>query len=113
MRFTNFGLTTLKEIPAEAEIVSHQLMLRAGLIRRLASGLFTWMPLGLRVLRKVENVVREEMDRTGALELVMPAVQPAVVGDLLPMHNRRCRRLFRHPPAIVELDNKTLPVPEK
>jgi prolyl-tRNA synthetase len=77
MRFTNFGLTTLKEIPAEAEIVSHQLMLRAGLIRRLASGLFTWMPLGLRVLRKVENVVREEMDRAGALELVMPAIQPA------------------------------------
>ncbi len=77
MRFTNFGLTTLKEIPSEAEIVSHQLMLRAGLIRRLASGLFTWMPLGLRVLRKVENVVREEMDRAGALELVMPAIQPA------------------------------------
>jgi prolyl-tRNA synthetase len=67
MRFTNFGLTTLKEIPAEAEIVSHQLMLRAGLIRRLASGLFTWMPLGLRVLRKVEKIVREEMDRAGAL----------------------------------------------
>ncbi len=59
MRFTNFGLTTLKEIPAEAEIVSHQLMLRAGLIRRLASGLFTWMPLGLRVLRKVEMIVHE------------------------------------------------------
>jgi len=77
MRFTQFGLTTLKEIPAEAEIVSHQLMLRAGLIRRLASGLFTWMPLGLRVLRKVEKIVREEMDRAGALELIMPAVQPA------------------------------------
>lgn len=77
MRFTEFGLTTLKEIPAEAEIVSHQLMLRACLIRRLASGLFTWMPLGLRVLRKVENIVREEMDRAGALEVVMPAVQPA------------------------------------
>jgi len=77
MRFTNFGLTTLKEIPAEAEIISHQLMLRAGLIRRLASGLFTWMPLGLRVLRKVEKIVREEMDRAGALELLMPAVQPA------------------------------------
>ena len=59
MRFTNFGLTTLKEIPAEAEIVSHQLMLRAGLIRRLASGLFTWMPLGLRVLRKVEKILAE------------------------------------------------------
>ena len=77
MRYSEFGLTTLKEVPAEAEIVSHQLMLRAGLIRRLASGLFTWMPLGLRVLRKVERVVREEMDRAGALELLMPAVQPA------------------------------------
>ncbi len=77
MRYTEFGLTTLKETPAEAEIVSHQLMLRAGLIRRLASGLFTWMPLGLRVLRKVERIVREEMDKAGALELLMPAVQPA------------------------------------
>ncbi|MGB5256537.1 MAG: hypothetical protein WBN44_04730, partial [Woeseiaceae bacterium] len=77
MRFSRFGLTTLKEVPAEAEIVSHQLMLRAGLIRRLASGLFTWMPLGLRILRKVETVVREEMDRAGALELLMPAVKPA------------------------------------
>jgi prolyl-tRNA synthetase len=77
MRFTKFGLTTLKEVPADAEIVSHQLMLRAGLIRRLASGLFTWMPLGLRVMRKVEAIVREEMDRAGALELLMPAVQPA------------------------------------
>ena len=77
MRFTEFGLTTLKEVPAEAEIVSHQLMLRAGLIRRLTSGIFTWMPIGLRVLRKVEAIVREEMDRAGALELLMPAVQPA------------------------------------
>ena len=77
MRFTDLNLTTLKESPAEAEIISHQLMLRAGLIRRLASGLFTWMPLGMRVLRKVERVVREEMDRAGALELLMPAVQPA------------------------------------
>ena len=77
MRFSEFGLSTLKEIPAEAEIVSHQLMLRAGLIRRLASGLFTWMPLGLRVVRKIEHIVREEMDRAGALEVLMPAVQPA------------------------------------
>lgn len=77
MRFSQFGLTTLKEVPADAEIISHKLMLRAGLIRRLASGLFTWMPLGLRVLRKVEAVIREEMDRAGALELLMPAVQPA------------------------------------
>ncbi|RZV37656.1 MAG: proline--tRNA ligase [Chromatiales bacterium] len=77
MRFSEFALTTLKEVPAEAEIVSHKLMLRAGLIRRLSSGLFTWMPLGLRVLRIVESVVREEMDRAGALELLMPTVQPA------------------------------------
>ena len=77
MRFTRFGLTTLRDTPSEAEIVSHQLMLRAGLIRRLSSGLFTWMPLGLRVLRKVERIVREEMDKTGALEVIMPAVQPA------------------------------------
>jgi prolyl-tRNA synthetase len=77
MRFSEFPLTTLKEVPAEAEIVSHQLMLRAGLIRRLASGLFSWMPLGLRVLRRVEAVVREEMNRAGALELLMPAIQPA------------------------------------
>ncbi len=77
MRFTEFGLTTLRDTPSEAEIISHQLMLRAGLIRRLASGLFTWMPLGLRILRKVEAIVREEMDRAGALELIMPAVQPA------------------------------------
>ena len=77
MRFSEFGLTTLKEVPAEAEIVSHQLMLRAGLIRRLASGLFTWMPIGVRVLRKIENIVREEMDRAGAHELLMPSVHPA------------------------------------
>ena len=77
MLYSQFGLTTLKEIPAEAELLSHQLMLRAGLIRRLSSGLFTWMPLGLRVLRKVEAIVREEMNRAGALELLMPAVQPA------------------------------------
>ena len=77
MRFSEFGLTTLKEVPADAEIVSHQLMLRAGLIRRLASGLFTWMPIGIRVLRKVEAIVREEMDRAGALELLMPSVHPA------------------------------------
>jgi prolyl-tRNA synthetase len=77
MRFTRFGLTTLRDIPSEAEIISHQLMLKAGLIRRLSSGLFTWMPIGLRVLRKVEAIVREEMNNAGALELLMPAVQPA------------------------------------
>ncbi len=77
MRVSQFFISTLKEAPAEAELVSHKLMLRAGLIKRLASGLYTWMPLGLRVLRKVEAIVREEMDRSGAVELLMPAVQPA------------------------------------
>ncbi|HEB78129.1 MAG TPA: proline--tRNA ligase [Methylothermaceae bacterium] len=77
MRTSQFPLYTLRETPSDAEIVSHQLMLRAGLIRKLAAGLYTWLPLGLRVLRKVEQVVREEMDRAGALELLMPALQPA------------------------------------
>jgi prolyl-tRNA synthetase len=77
MRISRFFLSTSKEAPAEAELVSHRLMLRAGLIRRLGSGLYTWMPLGLRVLRKVEAIVREEMDRAGAVELLMPAVIPA------------------------------------
>ncbi|MGH8852379.1 MAG: proline--tRNA ligase, partial [Casimicrobiaceae bacterium] len=77
MRLSQFFLTTLKEAPAEAELASHRLMLRAGMIKRLAAGIYTWMPLGLRVLRKVEAVVREEMNRAGAIELLMPVVQPA------------------------------------
>ena len=77
MRTSQFPLQTVKETPADAEIASHQLMLRAGMIRRLAAGLYTWLPLGLRVLRKVERIVRDEMDRAGALEVLMPAVQPA------------------------------------
>ena len=77
MRVSQFPLSTTKETPADAEIASHQLMLRAGMIRRVAAGLYTWLPLGLKVLRKVEQVVREEMDRSGAVELLMPTVQPA------------------------------------
>src|SRR5207249_7092136 len=77
MRVSRFFLSTLKEAPAEAELVSHRLMLRAGMIKRLAAGIYTWMPLGLRVLRKVEAIVREEMNRAGAIELLMPVVQPA------------------------------------
>ena len=77
MRISKYPLSTIKETPNDAEVVSHQLMLRAGLIRRLGSGLYTWMPLGLRVLRKVEKIVRDEMDKAGALEVLMPAVQPA------------------------------------
>ncbi len=77
MRASQYLIATQKETPAEAEIISHQLMLRAGMIRKLASGLYTWLPLGLRVLRKVERIVREEMDRSGAMEVLMPVVQPA------------------------------------
>src|SRR5689334_25181025 len=77
MRASRYFLATLKEAPADAELVSHKLMLRAGRIRRLAGGTYTWLPMGLRVVRKVEAIVREEMNRAGALELFMPAVQPA------------------------------------
>jgi len=77
MRASQLLIATLKEVPADAEVVSHQLMLRAGMIRRLTSGLYTWLPVGLRTLRKVERIVREEMDRAGAQEVLMPAVQPA------------------------------------
>ena len=77
MRASKFFISTLKEAPSEAEVISHQLMLRAGLIKRLTSGVYTWMPLGLRVLRRVETIIREEMNRSGGIELSMPAVQPA------------------------------------
>ncbi|MCZ6470269.1 MAG: proline--tRNA ligase [Gammaproteobacteria bacterium] len=77
MKASRFHLATLKETPVDAEIVSHQLMLRAGMIRRLASGIYSWMPIGLMILRKVEKIVREEMNKAGALEVLMPAVQPA------------------------------------
>jgi len=77
MRTSQYLLATLKETPADAEITSHQLMLRAGMIRRLASGLYTWLPLGLKVLRKVEAIVREEMNAVGAVEIMMPLIQPA------------------------------------
>ena len=122
MRYSQFGLTTLKEIPTEAELVSHQLMLRAGLIRRLASGLFTWMPIGLRVLRKVEAIVREEMNRAGALELLMPAVHPAELwkesgrweeyGPLLLRMTDRAEREFcfgpTHEEVITDIARKEL-----
>jgi prolyl-tRNA synthetase len=77
MRTSQYLLSTLKETPADAEVISHQLMLRAGMIRKLASGLYTWLPTGLRVLKKVENIVREEMNNAGAIEVCMPVVQPA------------------------------------
>ena len=100
MRLSQFHLSTSKETPAEAEVASHKLMLKAGMIRKLAAGLYTWSPLGLRVLRKVESVVREEMQSAGAIELLMPAVQPKELweetgrwekfgGQLLKMQDRK------------------------
>src|SRR5271169_4571271 len=77
MRLSQYPIPTLKEVPADAEVISHQLMLRAGMIRRLAAGLYVWLPMGLRTLRKVEQIVREEMNRAGALEMCMPTIQPA------------------------------------
>jgi prolyl-tRNA synthetase len=99
MRLSQYPLTTLKETPAGAEIVSHQLMLRAGLIHRLASGLYSWMPMGLRVARKVEQVVREEMDRAGGLELLMPMVQP---GELW----RESGRWSKYGPELLRLTDR-------
>ncbi|MDX1599279.1 MAG: proline--tRNA ligase [Marinobacter sp.] len=102
MRASRFLIATQKETPADAEVISHQLMLRAGMIRKLASGLYTWLPMGLRTLRKVERIVREEMDKSGAQEVLMPAVQPAELwqesgrweqygGELLRMNDRHGR----------------------
>ncbi len=108
MRTSQFPLQTVKETPADAETASHQLMLRAGLIRKLAAGLYTWLPLGLRVLRKVEAIVRQEMDRAGALEVLMPTVQPAELWqesgrwgqygpELLRLHDRHNREFCYGP----------------
>jgi Prolyl-tRNA synthetase len=80
MKASRFFIGTLKEAPADAEIVSHKLMVRAGMIRRVAGGIYNYLPIGLRSIRKVEAIVREEMNRAGAIELLMPAVQPANCG---------------------------------
>ncbi|MEH6634944.1 MAG: proline--tRNA ligase [Halioglobus sp.] len=108
MRTSNFLIATQKETPADAEVISHQLMLRAGLIRKLASGLYTWLPLGLRVLRKVEGIVRQEMDKAGGQEVSMPVVQPAELWqesgrweqygpELLRIHDRHQREFCLGP----------------
>ncbi len=113
MYLSQFQLSTLKDTPSDAEIASHQLMVRAGLIRKLASGLYTWLPLGLRTLRKVEAIVREEMDACGALEVLMPAVQPAELWqesgrweqygpELLRFHDRH-QREFCYGPTHEEI----------
>src|SRR3954447_12892703 len=113
MRATQYYLATLKEAPQEAELASHRLMLRAGLIRKLASGLYSWMPLGLKVLRKVEAVVREEMNRAGALEMLAPPVQPAelwqetgrwtLYGPLMLRIKDRAEREFCYGPTAEEV----------
>ncbi|MEN8166098.1 MAG: proline--tRNA ligase [Pseudomonadota bacterium] len=122
MRTSQFPLQTVKETPADAETASHKLMLRAGMIRKLAAGLYSWLPLGLRVLRKVENIVREEMDRSGALELLMPTVQPAELWqesgrweqygpELLRFHDRHQREFCygpTHEEIITELARNEL-----
>jgi prolyl-tRNA synthetase len=87
MRWSQAFIPTLKEVPSDAEIVSHQLLLRAGLIRKLAGGLYTFLPMGVRVLRKVEAIVREEMNRAGAQEVLMPALQPPEISRTAPSAN--------------------------
>ena len=77
MKASKYNINTLKEVPADAEITSHKLMLRAGCIRKVASGIYNWLPIGLRVLHKIENIIRQEMNAAGALEVTMPVVQPA------------------------------------
>ena len=94
MKATQFFISTLKEAPADAEVVSHQLMMRAGMIKRLGAGIYSYMPMGLRVIRKVEAIIREEMNRAGAVELLMPVVQPAElwqeIGPLPEVWARSC-----------------------
>src|SRR5882762_2487855 len=113
MRASRYYLATLKEAPQEAELASHKLMLRAGLIRKLASGLYSWMPLGLKVLKKVEAIVREEMDRAGALEMLAPPVQPAelwqetgrwdLYGPMMLRIKDRAEREFCYAPTAEEV----------
>lgn len=113
MRVSQFFISTLKESPADAEVISHQLMLRAGMIRRLAAGLYTWMPMGLRTLRKVENIIRDEMNKSGGIEVLMPSVQPAELWqeserwdqygpELLRLHDRH-KREFCYGPTHEEV----------
>ena len=99
MRLSAYPLQNLKELPNDAEIISHQLMLRAGLIRRLSAGLYTWLPMGLKVLRRIERIVREEMDRAGALELLMPTIQPAELWQ-------ESGRLEEYGPELLRLDDR-------
>ena len=122
MRASQLLIATLKETPNDAQVISHQLMLRAGLVRSLGSGLYTWLPVGLRVLRKVERIVREEMDKAGAQEVLMPAIQPAELWqesgrweqygkELLRLHDRHGREFCvgpTHEEVITDMVRKEL-----
>jgi len=99
MRLSRFHLNTSKDTPADAEITSHRLMLRAGMIRKLGAGLYTWSPLGLRTLRKVERIVREEMDRAGAIELLMPSIRTTAPARRKAWRSRSRRARRRSRPA--------------
>jgi len=122
MRVSGFPLSTIKEVPSDAEVISHKLMLRSGMIRKLAAGIYTWMPLGLRILRKAEAIVREEMNQSGALEILMPTVQPAELWqeskrweqygpELLRFHDRHQREFCygpTHEEVITDLVRREL-----
>jgi len=122
MRVSGFPLSTIKEVPSDAEVISHKLMLRSGMIRKLAAGIYTWMPLGLRILRKAEAIVREEMNQAGALEILMPTVQPAELWqeskrweqygpELLRFHDRHQREFCygpTHEEVITDLVRREL-----
>ncbi|RLB10344.1 MAG: proline--tRNA ligase, partial [Deltaproteobacteria bacterium] len=95
MRFSKFFIPTLKEAPSEAEITSHRLMLRAGMIRKLSSGIYSYLPLGLMAIRKVENIIREEMNRVGAQEVLLPLVQPAELWKTSGRWHRYGKELLR------------------
>ena len=114
MRWTNTLIATLREPPAEAEILSHKLLLRAGLIRKLAGGVYTFLPLGLRALRKIEQIVREEMDRAGAIEVLMPALQPPEIWQQSGRYETMRDALFKVGQLGAKAERGVLPpAPEK
>ena len=102
MKASNFFISTLKEAPADAEVVSHKLMMRAGMIKRLGAGIYNYMPMGLRVIRKVEAIIREEMNRAGAVELLMPVVQPAELWQ----ETGRFEKMGRRVPPVQHEDER-------
>ena len=100
MRLTRYFLPVSKDVPADAAIISHQLMLRTGMVRQNGAGIYTWLPLGFRVLQKIEQIVREEMDRAGAIELLMPTIQQAELGRRAGATMTMARKCFALPTAM-------------